>query len=200
MFTKSIEWGLVDDHPMTNKKVQKFSLPHRRVMPIESELVAFADTLPRKWQLYVSLKLWTGRRKGELLPLTRFDLTDRGIRFVNNKRADDVFLLSWEPQTRAIVAELLQIPGNRSPYLFATRRGACYMKEDGTASGFDTMWQRYMTQALAAGKVTRRFTEHDLRKVRASDLSPEQAQHLLRHTSARQTRAYQVNPTVVALK
>lgn len=201
MFTKAIEWGVVHHHPMTNKKVTKFSLKPRRVKVDRAELVAFAATLPRQWQLYISLKLWTGRRKGELLRLTKFDLVETGMRFVNNKNPDDEFVLEWEPETREIVSEVLALPGHlRASYLFHTRNNDPYIKLDGNTSGFDSIWQRYMTAALKSGKVTTRFTEHDLRKVRASDLTLEQAQHFLRHTTSKQTKTYQVEPTVVSIK
>ena len=39
-----------------------------------------------------------------------------------------------------------------------------------------------------------------MRKVRASQLSREQAQHLLRHTNPKQTETYQVEPTVVSIE
>jgi len=201
VFTKAVEWGVVHRHPMTNKQVTKFSLKPRRVRVDPADLVAFVELLPRKWQLYVSLKVWTGRRKGELLRLTRFDLVAEGMRFTNNKNPDDEFILSWEPETRAIVAEVLALPGGgKNSYLFHTRDNRPYIDADGLTSGFDSIWQRYMKKAIATGAVQSRFTEHDLRKVRASDLSTDQARHLLRHTNAKQTRTYQVKPTVVRLE
>jgi integrase len=201
MFTKAIEWGIIHMHPMTNKKVTKFSLKARRVRIDQAELVAFAATLPRQWQLYISLKLWTGRRKGELLRLTRFDIVEQGMRFVNNKNPDDEFILEWEPETRAIIKDILNLPGyTRNRYLFHTRNDEPYIKADGNTSGFDTIWQRYMVKAINSGKVKTRFTEHDIRKVRASQLSREQAQHLLRHTTPKQTETYQVEPTLVSIQ
>jgi integrase len=200
MFTKSIQWGVRNTHPMTNKLVEKFSLGHRKVKPIQEELVAFAATLPRKWQLYLTLKLWTGRRKGELLALTRRDVLEEGLQFRNNKPPYTEFILEWEDETRAVVNEIQQLPGAiRSAHLFHTRQGQPYLKEDGTTSGFDSMWQRWMAAAIKDGRVTRRFTEHDLRKVRASSLSADQAQQLLQHTNAAMTKRYRLSPSVVSM-
>ena len=200
MFTKAIEWGVIHHHPMTHKKVTKFSLPTRKVKPIDTEMVAFIRMWPRNWQIYLILKVWWARRKGELLRVMKFDIGEQGVRFVNNKNPDDFFLVPWEPETRALVTELLNIPGaQHDTYLWETRDHECYVNPDGDASGFNSMWQRRMTKAIRDGIVTRRFTEHDMRKIRPSQLSAADAQDLLRHTTPKQTKTYQLNPTVVSL-
>lgn len=209
MFTHAIRWGVIPGHrhPMVGKGVVKPATNRRRVQPVQSEMIAFIQLLPMKWQLYCQLKIWLARRKGELLRITRFDITDRGIRFVNNKNPGDVFIQPWEPETAALVERILQLPGAKTNiYLFETRGGAPYIcldmtdvKRYGTTSGFDSMWQRNMTRAIRAGVVTVRFTEHDLRKIRPSMLSTSQAQELLRHTNPKQTRTYQVGGQILAL-
>ena len=73
-------------------------------------------------------------------------------------------------------------------YLFATREGQPYIKADGSTSGFDSIWQRYMRNALKEGVISERFTEHDLRTKRASEMSLKDAQALLRHTNPDTTR------------
>lgn len=200
MFTKAIEWGLRPDHPMTNKKVVKYSLAPRRVKPVEEELVAFLATLPRKWQLYHLLKIWCGRRKGEMLRLERTDFTKAGIRFVNNKPPYDEFIIPWEVETLAMAKELLAMDRKiSSKFIFCTRKGQPYIKEDGTTSGFDSIYNRRIRKAIADGIVTVRFTEHDLRKVRPSTLPPAEAQALLRHRCAKQTDTYRLGPDIVRL-
>jgi integrase len=200
MFTKAIEWGVIHIHPMTGKKVTKFSLKSRKVEPIHSEMVVFIQGWPRQWQIYFMLKIWWARRKGEMLRLTKFDISKQGVRFINNKREDDEFIVPWEPETRVLVSELLNLPGaQHNTYLWETRTHSCYVKADGTTSGFDTLWQKRMTRALQAGQVTRRFTEHDLRKVRPSMLNAGQAQELLRHTTGKQTETYRTGAKIVDL-
>lgn len=198
MFTKSIEWGIRDDHPMTGKKVTKFRLEHRRVLPTEADVLTFLPYLSRKFQLYVALKIWTGRRKGELLRLHRSaDVTDRGLRFTDNKSGDEL-LIPWEPETRAIVQELLTLrDGKRGMYLFSTRDGNPYITADGDTSGFNSVWQRAQKKYREAGG--KHFTEHDLRKFRASQLTADQAQRLLNHSTGQTTRRYQVGPKIVEI-
>ena len=73
--------------------------------------------------------------------------------------------------------------------LFCTRTGQPYVKQDGTANGFDSIWQRFMAKVLAETTVTDRFTEHDLRAKCASDAeSLEHAQQLLAHAEATTTK------------
>lgn len=199
MLTCATRWGVVDRNVMTNKGVLKFPLPGRTTAVDMGDLVAFAATAPRWMQLYISLALWTGRRKGELLRLTRFDVTEAGLQFTNNKPPYNKFTLEWEPETRAVVAELLELPTNGGTHLFHTRRGDPYIKADGTTSGFDTAWQKRMVAAVQSGAVKARFTAHDLRKVRASQLTLAQAQELLQHTTPQMTRRYQTGARVVKI-
>ena len=56
----------------------------------------------------------------------------------------------------------------KEQFLEDTRDGQPYIKPNGTTSGFDSIWQRYMCKAIKEGVVTERFTEHDLRTKRAS--------------------------------
>lgn len=202
MFTMAIRWGVIRSHPMVNKGVVKPSTGKgRKVVPAQQELLALIAALPRKLQLYVGLKIWTGRRKGELLRLTRSDVTEEGLRFADNKNPDNAFTLAWEPETRRLIRELQQVnQGIGSTYLFHTRDGQPYIKPDGTTSGFDSIWQRYRNKAFDAGVISVRFTEHDLRKVRASELSADQAQQLLQHTNPAMTARYRPGRKVVRIE
>ena len=191
MFTKAIEWGARHDHPITNKKVVKYSLPSRKRYVTDEELIRFASILPLKWQLYISLKVWTGRRKGELLRVRLSDLTKTGIRFVNNKEPYDSFIVEWTPETERIVSSIVNLKRPiASMYLFATREGQPYIKRDGNTSGFDSIWQRHMRKALDEGVIEERFTEHDLRTKRASEMALKDAQALLRHTNPNTTKRH----------
>jgi hypothetical protein len=69
------------------------------------------------------------------------------------------------------------------------KRGECYFDETKeTASGRDSMWQRFMERILAETKVEHRFTEHDLRAKCASDAQTlEHARSLLTHADNRLT-------------
>jgi integrase len=69
--------------------------------------------------------------------------------------------------------------------LFCTRDGKPYIDEQGTTSGFDSVWQRFMKKALAETNLEERFTEHDLRaKVASDSKDSEQARKRMGHTSS----------------
>lgn len=87
-----------------------------------------------------------------------------------------------------------------SPWLFCNKRGECYFDEaKETASGWDSMWQRFMERILAETKVEHRFTEHDLRAKCASDAQTlEHARSLLAHADGKLTdRVYRRKPEKV---
>ncbi|MEE4191539.1 MAG: tyrosine-type recombinase/integrase [Halieaceae bacterium] len=193
MFTKAIQWGVRPDHPMTGKKVTKFSLKSSRakVYVPDGELAAFASILPVKWQLFVSLAVWTGRRKSELLRVRIPDLLEAGIRFTNGKDDDDTFIVEWTPEIRAIVQGLLHVREKiGSVYLIANRQGQPYVKPDGTTSGVDSIWRRYQDRAHEKGLIKQRFTINDLRRKRSSELPLLVAQRLLRHTTPVTTKKH----------
>jgi integrase len=86
----------------------------------------------------------------------------------------------------------------KSPYLFCTRRGLPYIKEDGTTSGFDSIWQRTMKKALNSTNLVDRFTEHDLRAKVASDTSADHAKELMGHSDSKITdRVYRRKTEVI---
>jgi len=120
-------------------------------------------------------------------------LTDDEVKHLTGKTR-------WSAQVRALVAmgvaferraawqACLKVRPRHFPrLLFLTRDGNGYVAADGTTSGFDSQWQRFMEKVVAAG--VPRFTEHDLRAKVASD-SPdiETARGRLGHTSATTTR------------
>jgi integrase len=86
----------------------------------------------------------------------------------------------------------------KSPYLFCTRQGLPYIKEDGTTSGFDSIWQRTMKKALNSSNLVDRFTEHDLRAKVASDTSADHAKELMGHSDSKITdRVYRRKTEVI---
>ena len=83
-------------------------------------------------------------------------------------------------------------PVDLSPFLFCTSKGRGYINEKtGEASGWDSMWQRFMARVLEETEVNERFTEHDLRAKCASDAeSLERARQLLAHADTKVTNRF----------
>lgn len=73
-------------------------------------------------------------------------------------------------------------------YLFCTNKGKCYIDEESSASGWNSMWKRFIVRVMKETEVKEHFTEHDLRAKVASDAdSLEHARALLAHTDSRTT-------------
>jgi integrase len=207
MFTKSIEWGLLKDHPMTGKKVTKYSLPSRDRYVEDWELEQFFSIAPPLILAYLSLKGLTGLDKGDLLSIKVSCIGEDGITVEARKKTRNkrngrkrTFPFVFGDGSTTGIKEALDIILNLkgrpdiTPYLFCTTkgkdRGRPYIKEDGTTSGFDSIWQRVMKKALKETKLVERFTEHDLRAKVASDAATdEEAQRQLDHTNVSTTRA-----------
>jgi len=155
-------------------------------------------------QAYIQLKLLVGIRRGDMLRLRMRDLTDVGIvvrphKTINSRRTARIF--QWTPALRQAVEQAKAArPIDFSPWLFCTRKGKGYFSEhSGQATGWDSMWQRFMTRLLKETDVKERFTEHDLRgKVGSDEVSVERASDLLGHASKEITkRHYRRKPEVV---
>lgn len=205
-YSKFIRWGLTDEHPIKGK-VEKFGYTPRDRYTEDWELDEFLKMAPDLILAYVPLKIITGLRKGDILSIKLADLKSDGLHAYNSKTKKwQVF--RWTDELRQVVDNIRKLPRKvGSIYLFHTRSGQPYVKDDRTTSGFDSIWQRTMRNALAKDpetgekytKLERRFTEHDLRAKAGSDMeSDELAQQLLNHSSAALTRrVYRRKPNVV---
>jgi integrase len=213
-FTKAIEWGAIADHPMTNKKVVKFSLPKRERYVEDWELQEWAKVANPFLVVYVVLKGVTGLRQQDLLTIRKQDITDTELISTNLKTGKKLrFPLTDEDGNPSTVRKALDIVeayyskenASRaiplvSPWLFHNRKGhGYYDMEKRQASGFKSIWQRSMNKALMVTALEERFTEHDLRAKVGSDVATDvEAQALLAHASTAITmKHYRRNGAVV---
>ena len=155
-------------------------------------------------QAFMRLKMLIGIRRGDMLRLRTSDITDAGIRMKPHKTATSTGIsrtFEWTLALRSAVDLAL------AARHWVSRRG-CFVQsevaatldeETGQASGWDSMWQRFMTRVLAETKITERFTEHDLRgKVGSDAESLERARQLLGHADSNITeRVYRRKPEFV---
>lgn len=214
VFTKAIEWGAIERHPMIEGKFRKAKLQHRKRYVEDWEVVAALE-LPQKMtasgklnrndrtlavQAYIRLKLLTGLRRTDLLRLRMSDIRDEGVHVTPSKTAGTSgksTIYEWtEELLEAVEAAKVSRPVDISPWIFCTRKGEPYQRDDGTANAFDSLWQRFMDRVLAETKVEDRFQERDLRAKCATDAeSLEHARALLSHASASTTnRIYRRKP------
>ena len=198
-YTKAVEWGLIERHPIKGQ-VRKLSTPPRRRYIEDVELIEALKVANPVLRAYIQVKLLTGLRRADLLALRTSDLKEDGLHVEPRKTAKTTgkkLIIEWTPALRAAMAEALSVrPKDIAPWVFCTRRGQLYLAPDGTATAWDSMWQRFMAKVLKDTDVKERFTEHDLRAKCASDAeSLEHAQQLLAHAhSATTKRIYRRRP------
>lgn len=186
VFSKAIEWGILDNsqHPMRGLRLKNARKPRERYVT-DDELAAALQHASEFLRCYILLKGLTGLRKADLLSIKLADITDEGIQVTPRKTETTTRRKKSIPLTHEIQSVLDKIMAGRGKvtglYLFCTRKGAPYISDDGTTSGFDSLWQRFMAKVVAAG--IQRFTEHDLRAKVASDADAEHAQQLMDHSA-----------------
>jgi integrase len=188
VFAKAIRWGAATVNPV--RTLERMPKRRRTRYVTDAEYAAVYALASERMQIAMELALDTGQRRGDLLNLTRAQLTDEGIEFLQGKTGAGV-LVEWTDQLKKTVerAKALkpQVPGE---YLLRKHNGKRY-----TARGFSAIWQRLMGRALAQGKngeppaMAQRFTFHDLRAKCASDKKTlEEATALLGHASSTTTK------------
>lgn len=209
-FTKAIEWGARNDHPMTGKKVVKFPTNKRTRYVEDWELIEFLSVCPPLLVNYCRLKLILGQDKGDMLSIQLSGIGADGLTMAARKKTaakrqtgrERFFPFAVDGSSTGLREALDAVLAMPRPvgsfWLFCTRKGQPYIKPDGTTSGFDSIWQRTMAKALADTKLTERFTEHDLRAKAGSDMETDaEAQRLLDHTNPGQTRVYRRKAVVM---
>lgn len=205
VFTKAIEWGVCAIHPMTDKKVVKFSLDARERYVEDWELEEWCKAVSPFLLAYAGLKGVTGLRKQDMLTIKKSDITETELISRNIKTGKQIrfpLYIEGEPTTVKVALDDVQdyyrsIRNPRVPqmsqFLFHTKKGGTYYRKDtlDPCSGFNSIWQRAMKKALATTQLTESFTDHDLRAKVASDLeTDEEASALLAHSSLQLTRKH----------
>lgn len=210
-FTKAVEWGLIRNNPLIGQLNFRGRRPQPRDRYIEDWEIIQALSLPSRRhngsvlavQAFIRLALLTGLRRSDLLTLRESHLCSDGIHVQPSKTSGSTgksVIFAWEPHLREAVRMCQAArPVDVAPWLFCNRRGECYVDDNGRASGWDSIWQRFMKRVIAETEVERSFTQHDLRaKVGSDQESREHARDLLTHADVRTTeRSYRRRPAVL---
>lgn len=209
-FTKAVQWGYIDRHPFKGEVRLEGEDPRTRYVEDWEIIECLAMESKRKKgsvlaiQAYIRVKLLTGLARSDLLrldPTPGRSFMPDGIHVTRHKtegKTGKTTIYEWTPELRSAIDLALSVrPVDIAPFLFCTRKGEGYIDEEkGTASGWDSMWQRFMERVMKETKVKERFTEHDLRAKCASDADTlEQARALLQHVDSEVTkRIYRRRP------
>ena len=187
--SKAVQWGLTDTNRIKGE-VRKFSLKRRERYVEDWELDEALKVAGPVLSAYILLKQLTGLRRGDLLRIKLSDCRDDGIWVDTSKTTAYLIIERTIELSEAIDIALAARPKDNVPWLFCTRRGDCYVKPNGTANGFDSLWQRFMARAIERTALAEKFQEKDLRKKTASDMPLADAQQLLGHTTPDTTKKH----------
>ncbi len=141
-----------------------------------------------KMKVAMDLALLTGLRRGDLLGLTRDDLTDNGILVRPSKTehsSGKMLLIEWSDELKDIVAKAKRLSPRFRQHLIATRSGSPY-----DPRSFTKIFGRLIKRALEKTELTEPFRFNDLRAKSASDDTLEAASERLGHTSTRTTQDF----------
>lgn len=172
---KSVRWGAIERNPLTG--VELPAVPTRKRYVTDAELAIARGLASERLRVAIDLAYLTGLRQGDVLGLTRANLTDEGIEVTAGKTGK-AMIVTWTDDLREVVKRAKglppQLPGQ---YLVRTRTGAPY-----TSSGFASLWQALMRRHKAAGGEVFQFK--DIRAKTASDSgSLTEASERLQHST-----------------
>jgi len=188
-FTKAIEWGVVDVHPMHEGSFKMFPEERSEMrIPTLEEVLKALEVAPPMIQSYVRLKLLTGLRQTDLLGLAVQDVKDGYLEVMvskTKKKTAQVLRFEMTEELEQVVKECRERPP-LSKYLFKTKKGACYLKEDKTAEGFASAWTRWQAK-FPKGE---RFTERSIRNLVGSMGDLQSASERLGHASSATTKKF----------
>lgn len=181
VYAKAIRWGVATSNPV--RGLEKMERKEPSAPPTMVEVEAIMALANPRMRLAIRFAACLGPRRGDMLKITRDNLTDEGVQFWNSK-GDKEQLIEWSDELREVVARLKamkpEVPGT---FLVRTRAGTQY-----TDDGFSAIWQRLMAKYVKAGG--RRFRFHQLRAVAAGTGTLEEARDRLGHASSATTQRF----------
>lgn len=180
IFDYALEQQLVDSNPAIG--VRRYKEHERERLITEDEYRAIYHAAGARLQVIMDLCYLTGQRIGDVLSIRYADLGDDGIGF-RQRKTNARLTLRWTPELRAAVKTAMALHGNvRALTLLHNRRGK--------PPDYKTTHEQWNAACAAAGIPDAHM--HDLRAMSgtAADAQGLDAQKLLGHTSAQNTRRY----------
>ncbi|REL34706.1 tyrosine-type recombinase/integrase [Thalassotalea euphylliae] len=191
IMTAAFNWGIIEEQPFLKAGIKKNPEKPRDRLVTDEEVAAFLKHVPEWLNLYVQLKLATGLRQRDMLRLdnTHWN-TLEGLRVGTSKTSVRINFESTQ-HLSDIVNDIKRLNGYTSKgatkfkwHFFTSRLNKPY-----TEGGFETMWRRYMNDAISSGDLKERFQERDLRAKAATQCeSLVQAFELLGHKNISTTK------------
>jgi integrase len=180
VFDYALEEELLESNPVTGVKGYR-EAKRTRLVSLEEYAAIYAKATPRL-QVIMDLCIRTGQRISDVLKIRRADLTDEGIRFVQQKTGAKG-TVPWTTELRAVVDRAKTLHGNLTSLLLLHNRR-------GKAISYWLAYDGWKKARKAAGVPDARI--HDLRAVAATWAKKQgkNATTLLMHSSPAQTERY----------
>lgn len=139
-------------------------------------------------QIAMDISYLTGLRLGDVLRIAINHYDEHFLRVSEGKTGTRARIVMTDT-LKATLGQESTLPGSRRNFrhVVRNRAGRPY-----TLDGFESLWQRGMRKALSSGKLSERFTFHDLRAKHATDKDEEalNAQLALGHADPATTKKY----------
>lgn len=180
IFAYAVEQQLVEWNPCIG--IKKHHLSPRTRLLTHDEIEAIKAKSPPRLRCMIDLLYLTGQRIGDILTLRRFDITEAGIAFKQQK-TEARLIVEWTPELRAAVDAAKALHTNvKALTLFHTQRGG--------PPGYETVWEQWVRACKAAG--VQDANPHDLRARSITDAEEQglDPQALAGHTDRKMTERY----------
>jgi len=180
VFGYAVEWQMVDSNPCNG--IKRLEEKTRDRYLTDAEVAAIREKAGPRLQVIIDLLFLTGQRIEDVLNIRRTDLTDKGIVFKQEK-TDAKLCIAWNPDLKAVVERAKAL----NPKVAAL---TLLYSRTGKAPDYRTVLEQWH-EARRAAKVED-ATPHDMRAKAATDADEagQNAQSILGHTSAANTRRY----------
>ena len=197
--TKAIEWGVIEDHPMTNLKFKMFPIGQSTIrIPTFEEVEEALKIAPPTIRAFVNISLLTGLRVTDTLQIKLSDITPDCLTVHVSKTRNKapqtlVFEITSElkeaidlARTVKPAAYLAKVIGPLSAFLFHTKYGKCYLNDAYEFPGFDSMWKRWQRKLPQE----KRFCIRSLRNLNGHQGDLAEASERLGHSSPATTKKF----------
>lgn len=184
LFTKCIEWGVIHDHPMTNKKFVKTHAKPPKIYITDDQVERALQSAPELIYWYVRLKLLTGLRMTDMLSLRWSDWQDNVLTVIPSKTRNSTGVTQEYigDELTAVMGALRKLTNfHIREHVFVNREGRSYIKPNKMCRGFQSMWKRWMVKVEAQHGF--KFNEKQLRvKVGSDQKTTSDTAELLGHS------------------
>ena len=195
LLSKVFNWGkargfVTIPNPCSSVKKIKVKTAARYIK--DDEYVSFHNFLEKRHPMLLAameIAFLCAARKGDILRLTRDDITEEGLLICQSKTGKEQVKL-WNNRLRAAVdlALSIQHKSHNTAHIIRTRTGRQY-----TDSGFNASWKTVRREAIEQGVISKTFRFHDLKIKSVSDYEGDK-QYFSGHKTSSMMERYNMTP------